>query len=93
MILITSARPAKWMIAGDTRGFDTRNRYLGHALNFGMRLPFPALDTYFWCHIFRIYRKPSNIRRTLVDNMIVDHSYVDGASPSGAARTTSSFST
>ena len=40
-----------------------------------------------------IYRKVSNIRRTLVGNNIVDHSDVDGASPVGAAPTTSSFST
>ena len=39
------------------------------------------------------YRKVSNIRRTLVDNKIVDHSDVVGASPVGAAPTTSSFST
>ena len=35
----------------------------------------------------------SNIRRTLVDIKIVHHSYVVGASPTGAALTTSSFST
>ena len=40
-----------------------------------------------------IYRKISNIRRTLVGNNIVDHSDVVGASPVGAAPTTSSFST
>ena len=34
-----------------------------------------------------------NIRRTLVGNKIVDHSDVVGASPVGAAPTTSSFST
>ena len=39
------------------------------------------------------YRKTSNIRRTLVGNKIVDHSDVVGASPDGAAPTTSSFST
>ena len=39
------------------------------------------------------YRKTSNIRRTLVGNNIVDHSDVVGASPAGAAPTTSSFST
>ena len=38
-------------------------------------------------------RKTSNIRRTLVGNKIVDHSDVVGASPVGAAPTTSSFST
>ena len=40
-----------------------------------------------------IYRKTSNISRTLVGNEIVDHSDVVGASPIGAAPTTSSFST
>ena len=39
------------------------------------------------------YRKVSNISRTLVGNQIVDHSDVVGASPVGAAPTTSSFST
>ena len=39
------------------------------------------------------YRQVSNIRRTLVGNQIVDHSDVVGASPVGAATTTSSFST
>ena len=39
------------------------------------------------------YRQVSNIRRTLVGNSIVDHSDVVGASPVGAAPTTSSFST
>ena len=40
-----------------------------------------------------MYRKPSNISRTLVGNKIVDHSDVVGASPVGAAPTTSSFLT
>ena len=39
------------------------------------------------------YRQVSNIRHTLVGNEIVDHSDVVGASPGGAAPTTSSFST
>ena len=39
------------------------------------------------------YRKTSNIRRTVRGNKIVDHSDVIGASPVGAAPTTSSFST
>ena len=39
------------------------------------------------------YRQVSNIRRTLVGNKIVDHSDVVGASPVGAAPTTSSLST
>ena len=43
--------------------------------------------------ILAVYRKTSNIRRTLAGNKIVDHSDVVGASPAGAAPTTSSFST
>ena len=39
------------------------------------------------------YHKTSNISRTLVGNKIVDNSDVVGASPVGAAPTTSSFST
>ena len=39
------------------------------------------------------YRQVSNIRRTLAGYKIVDHSDVVGASPVGAAPTTSSFST
>ena len=40
-----------------------------------------------------VYHKTSNIRRTLVGNKIIDNSDVVGASPVGAAPTTSSFST
>ena len=39
------------------------------------------------------YRKTSNISRTLLGNKIVDNSDVVGASPVGAAPTTSSLST
>ena len=49
-------------------------------------------DTKYKCLLF-MYRKISNIRRTLVGHKIVDHSDVVGASPVGAAPTTSSFST
>ena len=35
-----------------------------------------------WCKVLYIYRKVSNIRRTLVGNKIVDHSDVVGAAPS-----------
>ena len=51
--------------------------------------------SHIWCmkKIFFIYRQVSNIRRTLVGNKMVDHSDVVGASPVGAAPTTSSFST
>ena len=40
-----------------------------------------------------MYRQVFNIRRTLAGYKIVDHSDVVGASPVGAAPTTSSFST
>ena len=40
-----------------------------------------------------VYRKTSDISRTLVGNKIVDNSDVVGAPPVGAAPTTSSFST
>ena len=50
--------------------------------------PHPAAPTRVY-----IYRKTSNISRTLVGNKIVDNSDVVGASPVGAAPTTSSFST
>ena len=40
-----------------------------------------------------MYRKISNVSRTLVGNKIVDHSDVVGSSPAGAAPTTSPFST
>ena len=43
--------------------------------------------------ILQRYRKTSNISRTFVGNNIVDNSDVVGASPVGAAPTTSSFST
>ena len=52
-------------------------------------LPFP-LTSRLWNSV---YRQVSNISHTLVGNKIVDHSDVVGASPVGAARTTSSFST
>ena len=39
------------------------------------------------------YRETSNVSRTLVDNKIVDHSDVIGASPVGSAPTTSSLLT
>ena len=46
-----------------------------------------------WVRGILIYRKTSSISRTLVGNKIVDNSDVVGASPVGAAPTTSSFST
>ena len=41
----------------------------------------------------KTYHQNSNISRTLESSKIVDHSDVVGASPVGAAPTTSSFST
>ena len=41
----------------------------------------------------QLHRHTSNIRGPLVDNKIVDHSDVVGASAVGAAPTTSSFAT
>ena len=46
-----------------------------------------------WSFYLMNYRKTSDISRTLVGNKIVDNSDVVGASPVGAAPTTSSFST
>ena len=40
-----------------------------------------------------LHRQTSNISRTLVSNKIVDHLDIVGASPVGAAPTTSTFST
>ena len=48
----------------------------------------------YFTHIpVHVYRKVADIRRTLVGNKIVDHSDVVGASPVGAAPTSSSLST
>ena len=43
--------------------------------------------------VILVYRQTSNIRCTLVGNKIVEHTDIVGASPVGAAPTTSSFST
>ena len=53
----------------------------------------PGMHSKIVCVFLGIYRQVSYIRRTLVGNKIVDHSDVVGASPVGAAPTTSSFST
>ena len=63
---------------------------------------FLLMSVYFTMYLVRddlinrwnqIYRQVSDIRRSLEGNKIVDHSDVVGASPVGAAPTTSSFST
>ena len=46
-----------------------------------------------WTRRRQYYRQTSNISRTLVGNIIVDHSDVVGISPVSVAPTTSSFST
>ena len=51
------------------------------------------ISHFWWFVLYLYYRQVSNIRHTLVGNYIVDHSDVVGASPVGAAPTTSSFST
>ena len=51
-----------------------------------------GMDIFIYVFIYA-YRQISNIRRTFLGNSIVDHSDVVGASPVGAAPTTSSFST
>ena len=58
----------------------------------------PALDWFRRYHFsdetwYPHYRKTSSISRILVGNEIIDNSDVVGASPVGAAPTTSSFST
>ena len=46
-----------------------------------------------WVTLIKSYRQTSNIGHSLVGNKLIDHSDVVGASPIGAAPTTSSFST
>ena len=50
-------------------------------------------DIYIYIKNAYIYRQVSNISGTFVGIKIVDHSDVAGASPAGAAPTTSSLST
>ena len=59
-------------------------------------LTFKNVESFHWNICYSVsfkYRKTSNKRRTLVGNKIGDHSDVNGASPVGAAPTTSLFST
>ena len=51
------------------------------------------IDLFIIYLLLQYYCQVSNISCTLVSNKIVDHSDVVGASPVGAAPTTSSFST
>ena len=68
--------------ANELRQFTARQLAVGHCC--------PLLEENY--SLF-YYRKTSSISRTLVGNKIVDNSDVVGASPVGAAPTTSSFST
>ena len=73
------------------------NRYIVFANYISVVYTFRDIATVYneelrrWLKNF-IYRKTSNISRTLAANKIVDNSDVVGASPVGAAPTTSSFS-
>ena len=68
-------------------------RWRGAAIYFQIEIV-PYYENYCFYAQKKIYRKTSNIRRTLVGNKIVDHSDIVGASsPVGAAPTTYSFST
>ena len=58
-----------------------------------LQLPIVHVNSSLYLFDYSMYRQVSNTRRTLVGNQIVDHSDVVGASPVGAAPTTSSFST
>ena len=67
-------------------------------MDLGLVVPFSAVEIGHHAQIqdqanSMKYRKTSNISRTLVGNELVDNSDVVGASPVGAAPTTSSFST
>ena len=81
----------------------------GFAKQYYVQLVYHVCDSYYWFELWvwgyeddiltrKIwleiqYRKTSNISRTSVGDEIVDNSDVVGASPVGAAQTTSSFST
>ena len=60
-------------------------------MSFGAQTKFLFVDP--WEMWLQCYRQVSNIRRTIEGYKIVDHSDVVGASPVGAAPTTSSLST
>ena len=66
---------------------------VGHRLGAGDKLGAITANNVCMAIIGKNYRKIPDIRRTFVANKIVDHSDIVGASPVGAAPTTSSFST
>ena len=57
------------------------------------KYPSPEWGFFLWIKYIDAYRQTFNIRGILVGNKIVDLSDVVGASPVGAAPTTSLFST
>ena len=74
---------------------DTKIRLLmnhRHGRKYEESSVFSTLSRLHYVYTIYTYRQISNIKRTLVGNMIVDHSGVVGASPVGAAPSTSSFS-
>ena len=73
----------------DLAAFVTDYRTLGRFT----AVAFPQYTIFLPSVVLTYYRQTSNIRRTVVGSKIVDHSDVVGASPVGAAPTTSSFST
>ena len=75
-----------WKIIGNTD--NDIAWYLNQIFSIKLNLSTPSPQTFVYP-----YRQVSNISRTLVGNEIVDHPDVVGASPVGAATTTTSFST
>ena len=65
----------------------------GNSIADALELPQHSTNCLNHPYIDGMYCKVSNIRHTLAGNKFVDHSDVVGASPVGAAPTTSSFST
>ena len=88
---------AKWLLYAPLK--NTSNFYIC-AMQKRFEFRYLAHNILFcWHHdmcrarLYKIYRKTSSISRTLAGNKTVDNSDVVGASPVGAAPTTSSFST
>ena len=67
--------------------------FSGRAISSISKLELACYDSKFVCEVWNNYRQTFNIRCTSVRNKVVEYSDVVGASPVGAAPTTSSFST
>ena len=80
-----------------TRGFDVffdlRLNKLLSKQSWGLWVETPSRALWRFRNRIPIYRQTSNTKRILEGNTIIDHSDVVGASPVGAAPTTSSFAT